>query len=433
MANSKFRKGSSQDKFDNLIKLEYHKAWHLRRVFVFYNMVEIFLKRSRDKSARNFHPWLFSGAIVKVEGRPEPGEIIRVRDNKGDFLAYGYYNAQSQIQVRILDWRETAVIDDSWWFDKISRAIAGRRKLALDKTTDAYRLIFSEADGLPGLIVDKYADYLVLQSSTAGIDRVKDVIVKALIDQVKLSGIYERSDVESRQIEGLKPQVGLLYGKPPSNPLDILENGLRFDIDIITGQKTGFYLDQRANRLLVTAQADGLDILDCFCHTGAFSVYALKAGAKSVTLIDSSDDCLKQAKRNIEINDLDLKRAEFIKADVFEQLRLYQQSNHKFDIVILDPPKFAKSRTHLKKALAGYKDINMQAINILKPGGLLATFSCSGIVDSATLKTVLFWAAVDTGRQVQIIADLHQGEDHPRLATFPEADYLNGLLCRVIE
>ena len=402
-------------------------------LFVFYSMINLILKKGREKSVRNFHPWLFSGAIAKVEGNPEPGEIFRVGDHKSDFLAYGYYNAQSQIQVRILDWRETAVIDDSWWHDKIARAIAGRNKLALDNRTDSYRLIYSEADGLPGLIIDKYTDYLVLQSSTAGIDRVKDVIVKALAEQVKPSGIYERSDVESRQIEGLKTQVGLLYGKSPSAPLAILENGLRFDIDIIAGQKTGFYLDQRDNRRLVTVNAADQNILDCFCHTGAFSVYALKAGAKSVTLVDNSDDCLKQAKQNIEINDLDPKLAEFVRADVFEQLRRFRDSNRKFDMVILDPPKFAKSRTHLKKALAGYKDINILAINILKPGGLLATFSCSGIVDSATLKTVLFWAAADTGRQVQIIADLHQGEDHPRLATFPEADYLNGLLCRVIE
>jgi 23S rRNA (cytosine1962-C5)-methyltransferase len=396
-------------------------------------MFEISLKKGRDKSVRNYHPWLFSGAIAKVDGNPEPGEIVGVSDHKGDFLAYGYYNAQSQIQVRILEWRENIVIDDAWWYEKIARAVDRRRKFALDKTTDSYRLIYSESDGLPGLIVDKYADYLVLQSSTAGIDKAKDVIVKALVELMKPSGIYERSDVESRQIEGLKEHVGLLYGKSPSTPLAILENGLKFDIDIIAGQKTGFYLDQRYNRNLVAGCANGLDILDCFCHTGAFSVYALKAGAQSVTLIDSSDDCLQQARHNIEINDLDLKQAEFIKADVFDQLRLMQQSRQKYDMVILDPPKFAKSRTHLKQALAGYKDINMLAINILKPGGLLATFSCSGIVDSATLKTVLFWAAVDTGRHVQIIADLHQGEDHPRLATFPEADYLNGFLCRIID
>jgi len=293
-------------------------------------------------------------------------------------------------------------------------------------------LIFGESDDLPGLVVDKYADYLVVQSSTAGIDRVKDSIVKALIDQMKPSGIYERSDIESRKIEGLKPRVGLLYGDPPTQ-LQIMENGLKFEIDIISGQKTGFYLDQRDNRHIVAGYAKGLDILDCFSHTGAFSVYALKAGAKSITLIDSSDNCLKLAKRNIEINDFDSNRAKFIRADVFEQLRQFRDSNRKFDMVILDPPKFAKSRNHLEKALAGYKDINMLAINILKPGGLLSTFSCSGAVDYQTLRTVLFWAATDTGRQVQIIRDFHQGTDHPRLASFPEADYLNGFLCRITD
>jgi len=393
----------------------------------------ITLKKSRDKSIRNFHPWIFSGAVSKVEGKLEPGEIVRVVDYKNNFLAYGYYNNKPQIQVRILDWRENATVNDSWWYDKVARAIIGRRKLADDKETDSYRLIFSESDSLPGLIVDKYTDFLVVQSSTAGIDRAKDIIVKALTDQMKPAGIYERSDVESRKIEGLKPRVGLLCGDPPPSQLQIMENSLKFEIDIISGQKTGFYLDQRDNRLVVATNAEGLDILDCFCHTGAFSVYALKAGAREVILIDSSGDCLKQARRNIEINGFESKRAEFIKADVFEQLRQFQNADRKFGMVILDPPKFAKSRTHLKQALAGYKDINMLAINILKPGGLLATFSCSGLVDYQTLKTVLFWAAVDSGRQVQIISDLHQGMDHPRLATFPEAEYLKGFLCCVTD
>jgi len=395
-------------------------------------MINLILKKGRDKSVRNFHPWIFSGAIAKVEGKSKPGDIVRVIDCKNNFLAYGYYNPKPQIQVRILDWRENAVIDDSWWHDKIAGAIAGRGQLADNKSTDSYRLIFGESDDLPGLVVDKYADYLVVQSSTAGIDRVKDSIVKALIDQMKPSGIYERSDIESRKIEGLKPRVGLLYGDPPTQ-LQIMENGLKFEIDIISGQKTGFYLDQRDNRHIVAGYAKGLDILDCFSHTGVFSVYALKAGAKSMTLIDSSNDCLKRARHNIEINGFDSNRAEFFRADAFEQLRQFRDSNRKFDMVILDPPKFAKSRNHLEKALAGYKDINMLAINILKPGGLLSTFSCSGAVDYQTLRTVLFWAATDTGRQVQIIRDFHQGTDHPRLASFPEADYLNGCLCRITD
>jgi 23S rRNA (cytosine1962-C5)-methyltransferase len=432
-ASTKFPRAIARKIADSNNYTDFNKPGNYAGLFVLCDMIDLILKRGREKSVRNFHPWIFSGAIAKIEGKPEPGEIVRVVDNKSNFLAYGYYNNRPQIQVRILDWHESAAIDDSWWHNKIAGAIAGRRKLAEDTTIDSYRLIFSESDGLPGLIVDQYADYLVVQSSTAGIDRAKDIIVKALIDQLKPSGIYERSDVDSRKLEGLKPRVGLLYGDPPPAHLQIMENGLIFEIDIISGQKTGFYLDQRDNRLATAANADSLDILDCFCHTGAFSVYGLKAGAKSATLIDSSDDCLDQAKRNIEINGFDTKRAEFIKADAFEQLRQFQNSSRKFDMVILDPPKFAKSRTHLKKALAGYKDINMLAINNLKPGGLLATFSCSGIVDCATLKTVLFWAAVDTGRQVQIIRDFHQGTDHPCLATFPEADYLNGCLCRVTD
>jgi len=394
-------------------------------------MNNIILKKGREKSVANRHPWLFSGAIGKVEGKPEPGGIVRVCDSENRFMAYGYYNSKPQIQVRLLDWDENAVIDDAWWHNKIAYSIARRRKLAEDNSTDSYRLVFGESDGLPGLIVDKYADYLVLQSLTAGIDRVKQTIVDTLNDLIKPSGIYERSDADIRKIEGLNPNSGVLYGDKPPLPVVIIENGLKFNIDIIGGQKTGFYLDQRGNRLKTTGSASDLDILDCFCHTGAFSVYALSAKAKSVTMVDSSADCLELARQNIELNNLDIEKTSFVKGDVFEILRKYRDTNQRFDMIILDPPKFAKSKSHLKKALSGYKDINMLAMANLKPGGLLATFSCSGAVSSETLKTVLFWAAVDTGKQAQIIDEFHQGSDHPRLATFPEADYLGGFLCRI--
>ncbi|MCP4583383.1 MAG: class I SAM-dependent rRNA methyltransferase [candidate division Zixibacteria bacterium] len=394
-------------------------------------MNNIILKKGREKSVANYHPWLFSGAIGKAEGKPQPGEIVRVCDREKRFLAYGYYNSKPQIQVRLLDWTENAEIDEAWWHNKIAYSIARRRSLADDDTTDSYRLIFSESDGLPGLIVDRYADFLVLQSLTAGIVRVKQTIVEALTEQLKPSGIYERSDADIRKIEGLASSTGVLCGDKPPLPLVIAENGLKFYADITGGQKTGFYLDQRMNRLKTTGYASGLHILDCFCHTGAFSVYALRSKAKSVTMVDSSADCLELAGRNIELNNLEIGKTDLVKADVFDILRQYRDTNRRFNMIILDPPKFAKSKSQLKKALAGYKDINMLAMSILKPGGLLATFSCSGAVDNETLKTVLFWAAVDTDKQVQIIDDFHQGPDHPRLATFPEADYLGGFLCRI--
>ena len=394
-------------------------------------MHKIFLKKGRDKSLNNYHPWLFSGAIARVGGKPRPGEIVQVCDSKGEPLAIGYYNAYSQIRVRILDWDCHATIDSNWWHKRIGEAINRRRQLAEDTSTNAYRLIYSESDGLPGLIVDRYNNYVVIQITTAGIERVKQNIIEILAELLQPDGIYERSDADIRAFEGLPESSWLVYGKQPSSQFVIKENGHLFEVDITAGQKTGFYLDQRVNRCKIAAYAKGLNILDCFSHTGAFAVYALAAGAKSVTLVDSSTDCLELARSNIELNKSESAKAEFIAGDAFEILRSFRDGNRKFDMVILDPPKFVKSKNHLQKALAGYKDINMLGFQLLNPGGLLATFSCSGLVDYETLKTVLFWAAVDTGKRVQIIDDLYQASCHPRLVTFPEGLYLKGALCRV--
>ncbi len=395
-------------------------------------MLTVKLKNGREKSVRNFHPWLFSGAIGKVEGRPSPGEIVRIADSGNNFLAYGYYNHKPQITVRILEWAETAIIDDTWWYDKIAESIARRNKLASEKSTDSYRLVHAECDRLPGLIVDKYSDRIVVQSSTAGVDRAKDAIVKSLVELLSPACIFERSDMETRKLEGLKESSGLLYGDKMPEELIIRENGLKFAVDIASGQKTGFYLDQRANRRKVAEHVAGLDILDCFSHTGAFSVYALKAEARSVTLLDSSKASLALARRNIELNDFTGDRADYIAGDAFEILRRFREQGRKFDMVILDPPKFAASRSNLKKALTGYKDINMLGIDLLKPGGYLASYSCSSAVDYETLKLVLFWAAIDTGRILQIHHDFSQGDDHPRLASFPEGTYLKGFGCRAL-
>jgi 23S rRNA (cytosine1962-C5)-methyltransferase len=397
----------------------------------FRSMLKIILKKGREKSVRNHHPWLFSGAIAKIERKPEPGEIVQVCDSHSEPLAAGYYNSHSQIRVRILDWDNEAIISKDWWRKWIDEAIGHRRQLAEDDSTDAYRLIYSESDVLPGLIVDKYADYLAIQVTTAGIERVKHDIIEILADIMKPAGIYERSGADIRALEGLKESSGVVYGQTPPSRLAIKENGHLFEVDITAGQKTGFYLDQRDNRAKVAACAKGFDILDCFSHTGAFSVYALASGAKAVTLVDSSTDCLELAKRNIALNELESSRAEYIAGDAFEILRQFRDDGRRFDLVILDPPKFAKNKSHLKKALAGYKDINMLGMELLNPGGLLATFSCSGLVDYETLKTVLFWAAVDTGKRVRIIEDLYQASCHPRLITFPEGTYLKGALCRV--
>jgi 23S rRNA (cytosine1962-C5)-methyltransferase len=392
----------------------------------------IILKPGREKSVLQKHPWIFSGAIAKIEGTPSPGEIIRLLDFKKKFLAYGYYNRASQIAVRILEWDEAKIIDENWWIGKIADSIARRQRLADDSQTDSYRLIFGESDLLPGLIVDKYTDYIVIQFLTAGTENTKSIIVSALNELLKPDGIYERSDAEIRSLEELSPASGLLAGKNPPEKLEIHEHGNRFMIDIAGGHKTGHYLDQRDNRLIIGKFGAGLDILDCFCYTGGFSISALANGANSATLVDSSNAALDLARANIELNRLSSSKAQFIEADIFEHLRKTVQSGKSYDMIILDPPKFAASKAHLKKALSAYKDINMQAIKILKPGGVLVSFSCSGIVSAESLKVTLFWAATDANRPVQIIEKLGQPSDHPILLSFPESEYLKGFICRVL-
>jgi 23S rRNA (cytosine1962-C5)-methyltransferase len=395
-------------------------------------MNRVILKPGRDKTARQHHPWVFSGAIERADRNIKPGEIVEVLDHGGNFVAFGYYNKNSQIGLRLLEWNHDVNLDDAWWFDKLKASIYRRSSLARDNKTDSYRLIYGESDLLPGLIVDKYADYLVMQVSTFGIENIKISLVSALTTMLFPLGIYERSDSESRILEGLQPSSGILAGQEPPDQVVIKENGFSFIIDIKTGQKSGTYLDQRENRLAVSRFAGGLDVLDCFAYTGGFSVNLLGHDAKSVTLIDTSKQSLDIAIENIKLNGFDTASATTICGDVFKVLRGYRNEQRKFDMIILDPPKFAPSKADLKKALTGYKDINLLAMNLLKPGGILATFSCSGAVDSQTLQTVLFWASTDSNRDVQIIQTMSQSIDHPRLATFPESEYLKGFICRVI-
>ncbi len=395
-------------------------------------MNDIILKPGRDKTARQRHPWIFSGAIARVSGSIKPGEITRVLDAKKEFVAYGYYNARSQIRVRLLEWGENRLIDDGWWFSHIKDSEERRTGLSANGLTSAYRLVYGESDLLPGLIVDKYANFLVVQILTAGIEFIKPLVVSALDDHLSPSGIFERSDAESRGLEGLAQSIGPLSGNPPPDLLEIAENGLKILVDIKSGQKTGLYLDQRDNHLAVSAIAKGCDVLDCFSYSGGFTVSSLAGSAKSAVMIDSSGPNLKLAGENLRLNGADLAKFESIDGDVFRVLREFRSAGRRFDIVILDPPKFAPAKSDLKRALAAYKDINMVAMSILRPNGILVTFSCSGAVDRQTLQTVIFWASVDAGRPVQILKGLSQGPDHPRLASFPESEYLKGFICRVI-
>jgi 23S rRNA (cytosine1962-C5)-methyltransferase len=391
-------------------------------------MAQVKLKAVREKSLRHRHPWVYSGAIERVAGVTAPGEIVDVVDSRGNFLARGYCNPESKISVRVLAWDDTR-IDAAFWRGRVHASVRRRDALLAAGATTACRLVHAEADFLPGLIVDRYGDILVVQFLTAGVERVRDVILDALMEAAKPAGIFERSDTSSRVREGLAAASGVVRGEVPDT-VEILENAIRFQVSVETGQKTGFYLDQRDNRAAVAEFAKGRTVLDAFCHTGAFSCYAASAGAASVTLVDSSATSLGVARGNVERNAQPGVAADFIQDDVGERLRRLRDEKRTFDIVVLDPPRFATNRHQLDNALRAYKDINRVALEVLSPGGVLATFSCSQAVDAASFTMAVAWAGLDAGRELQIIRRLGQGPDHPVLASFPESEYLKGLICR---
>jgi len=395
-------------------------------------MAKVLLKRGREKPVLNRHPWIFSGAIKRIEGEAADGEVVVVADYRGRFLARGYLNRRSQIAVRLLTWDEGEVIGEDFWRRRLERAWASRQALADDPSTDAYRLVNAESDLLPGLVVDRYGDYLVAQFLTLGIERWKAELVGLMADLLKPRGIYERSDVGVREKEGLDQVSGLLHGEEPPDLVEVTENGYRFLVDVKTGQKTGFYLDQRENRQKLTRYCRGGEVLNCFAYTGAFAVYAAAAGAGRITNVESSAEALELARRNMALNGFTDRDDEYVEGDVFQVLRGYRDQGRTFDLIILDPPKFAYSKDQVKSACRGYKDINLLAMQIIAPGGVLFTFSCSGLVSPDLFQKVLFGASVDAGRDVQIIEKLSQASDHPILLTFPESEYLKGLVCRVL-
>ena len=397
-------------------------------------MAVVKLKKGREKSLLHRHPWVFSGAVDAVLGDspkgPDAGDIVDVVDAAGRWLARGYYNGGSNIPVRILEWEEGALVDEDWWRDRIEEAVARRGALVADGRTNAYRLINAEADFLPGLIADRCGDYIVVQLLTAGVERVRGVIVDALIGLVNPAGVVDRSDAGPRKREKLQPSTGLIAGEDPGGPVEIDENGHRFLVDFASGQKTGFYCDRRVARDLICGWAGGADVLDAFCYTGAFAVYAGRAGAKSLTLVESSRTAIELAERNLALNATGA-GAELLQGDVFAVLREWRGGGPRFDLVILDPPEFARTRAQAEDAARGYKDINMLAMRLLRPGGVLATFSCSGGVDAQQFARAVSWAGLDAGRRVQILRRVGQPEDHPVLASAPETEYFKGLLCRV--
>ncbi|SEL27553.1 class I SAM-dependent rRNA methyltransferase [Parapedobacter koreensis] len=389
------------------------------------------LKKGKDKAARQLHPWVFSGAIADVEKNLHDGDTVQVIDQSGEFIAYGLFNSQSRVAIRLLTWDSKQLPDESWWRNRIQQSIAARKHLLNTRDTDTLRLIFAEADFLPGLIVDKYGDFLVIQVHAAGMERIKPIIVDELTRLLAPRGIYERSDANARMHEGLPLTNGVLGGIHPPEWVEVSENGIRYRVNIVEGQKSGFYCDQRVNRLLTSEYAAGKRVLDCFCYSGGFSLNVLAHGAKEVVSVDSSALAIETLNANMILNGLNGSKQQAIQADVNKQLRAFAASGERFDLIILDPPKYAPSRSSLDKAARAYKDLNRRGLLLLEPGGLLATFSCSAAMDMATFKQVLAWAALDAGKEIQFIRQFTQPEDHPIRASFPEGEYLKGLLCRV--
>lgn len=390
------------------------------------------LKPGKEKPFLNHHPWVFSGAVASKRGDPADGDIVDVLDERGRFLARGYYNRQSQIVVRLLTWDPATEVDAALFCRRIQQAAARRADILAAHDTNACRLVHAESDLLPGLIVDRYADYLVTQFLTAGMERWKPDIVRCLAGLPGVRGIYDRSDVDVREKEGLAPTAGTLYGEMPPDIVEIREHSYRFVVDVKGGQKTGFYLDQRVNRGRVAAYCRGREVLNAFAYTGAFAVYALAAGATRVVNIDTSADALSRASYHLALNGLTERMVENVVGDAFAVLRQYRDAGRQFDLIILDPPKFAYARSQVEAACRGYKDINLLAMQLLRPDGILCSFSCSGLISADLFQKVLFGASVDAGRDMQIVEKLSQSPDHPISLAFPEGEYLKGLICRAL-
>ena len=393
-------------------------------------MNKIILNEGREKSLLRRHPWVFSGAIKRVEGSPTGGDTVQIYSAQGAFLAHAAYNAHSQIAARVWSWDAEQGINADFFRKKITHALALRKDLKLAQHSTGLRLIHGESDGLPGLVVDQYGDVLVMQIGSAGAERWRDTCADILQEMCNPVCIYERSDSDSRALEGLPERNNVLHGNLPES-LIIVEHGLHFAVDVAHGQKTGFYLDQRNNRELIGTLAQDKDVLNCFCYSGGFSLYALRGGAKSVLSIDSSNEALQLAQRNVELNGLDASRAEWQCIDVFQALRKLRDQNCKFDLIILDPPKFAPTTAFAEKAARGYKDINLLGFKLLRPGGMLATYSCSGGINDDLFQKIIAGAALDAGVGAHIIHKLHAAPDHPILLNFPEGAYLKGLILRV--
>ena len=391
-------------------------------------MKSLHLKAGRDKSVKRRHPWIFSGAVERVDGNPDSGETVLVKSAEGGMLALAAYSPQSQIRARVWSFDPGISIKKVFFENSIRKAIQLRVALPCARHTNAMRLVHGESDGLPGLVVDRYDDVLVAQFLAAGAEHWREAILDALAAATGCEAIYERSDAEVRALEGLAPRVGFARGNREAKRCPIVEYGLNFRVDVEAGQKTGFFLDQRENRQRVRALAEGREVLDGFCYSGGFSLAALAGGAKHVTAVESSAEALEVARENLAANPLEASRIAFEKADVFAYQRLLRDRGKSFGLIVLDPPKFAPTAALVKNAARAYKDINLLALKLLEPGGLLATFSCSGGVSAELFQSIVAGAAADAGVDAKIIERFGAAADHPVALNFPEGDYLKGLL-----
>lgn len=390
---------------------------------------QLTLRPGRERSLLRRHPWVYANAIARVEGAPARGETVRVVSADGRFLAWAAYSPASTIRARAWTFTEAQRVDAAWVEARLAQAIA--RRATLVQGTDAVRLVFGEADLLPGLVVDRYRDQLVLQFLAAGVEAWRDTVVDALPRLTGCRKLYERSDATAREREGLSPREGPLAGDTPSAPVEIDELGVRYAVDVIGGHKTGFYIDQRDNRALVAAHAAGRRVLNCFCYSGGFSIAALKGGAESALSIDSSGPALEYARLNQRLNGLGQlpgDRCEWLEDNVFDALKRLAAEGRSYDLIVLDPPKFASSIHHVDRAARAYKEINLKALRLLAPGGLLFTFSCSGAIDVDLFQKIVAGAVFDAGVDAQMLRRLQAGDDHPMLMTHPEGEYLKGLM-----
>ncbi|MEY4591594.1 MAG: hypothetical protein RIR18_489 [Pseudomonadota bacterium] len=400
----------------------------------------LILHPGKERSVFKRHPWLFAGSIAHLTGRVKAGETVDICTDNGEVLARAAFSPQSQIRARIWSFNPDETIDDAFFKRKVAQAVARRKVLPSLAHQEGLRLIHAESDGLPGVICDQYGDTLVIQLTSAGADKWRKAIVGALVKATGCARIYERSDSDVRGLEGLGSVTGWAYDETPGEPdnksLTILENGVRLGIDIVNGHKTGFYLDQRDNRALLGQLSAGKEVLNCFCYTGGFSLQALAGGAASVLSVDSSGPALAQAQANLALNpQLPADRAEWLEADVFQALRDFRKEGRQFDLIVLDPPKFAPSAAHADRASRAYKDINMLGCRLLRPGGLLMTYSCSGGIGLELFQKIVAGAALDAGREsgrnASIVQRLAGAPDHPVALNFPEGEYLKGLLVQV--